>query len=1064
MIWKILGIEKTKEKKAITHAYRERLACVNPEEKQEEFKELRSAYEKALAYADQEEVPNKENTPINLWIEEVKAVYDWFPDRINVDAWKQLLDTDICQALDTRPLVEEALLRFLMDNFHISQKVMIYLNEEFGFMDRMQELQEKFPKDFLDYVIVDSILYGETLPLEMFVPGLDGAACDAYLANFYQARKTTVEELEPIIKAMDESTEKHPYGESLILKAALHKEYPGYNPDKLLKLETLQREYPEDLYLAMDLAAGYHLIGNTDKLESLCEWILKKYPNHGNARRYLAEAKAARGEYKEADEIINQLMQEAEGDGRVLYELNEIKKQWNAAYAEKLEKKLQENPDDAQARFDLIWCYIENEEHERALELAEKLEVEQPDPFSYYNLKAVLSGCSGQNEDTLEYLEKLLKAVEQLVPDGTEKTERKIARKAEVMGRIAGTLFQLNRKDEAAEMVDKTLAENPEDMRNLVHMIQITMGLKQFAKAAELSNRYIEKNPRNAQGYVLKAVACFRMRQDEQAFQYVNTALDLEGTDLLSYLLKLQILIRNGAYEPADELIRFLEENGVVEHPCISWCQIQRFNDTCGDNPNRDELEKILELAERVDAQIASGDFGKPDWAAEFYYTYAVLTADMQSIVEEYPLEPLYALLNKGIALNPDDYNCCTYKAWLLKNEKKNADALKIYKELEQLPRNSLYIEKQLAELYYADLENQAGEALHYYEMLIQENPEDSLNYFFAGICCMRMDRLDEARNHFLNEQKYDPDDIDGYYRIATVYHKLNRLEEALEMANITVAMAKKRREDDTTHFWKPLIRVYTRMQRPFDAVAAIRECKEYNKDWNNWSEIFDIYEMFGLHKDAEALIDSWKMEKNDQKGWASAEATHLMLLDSAEKLSTHLRRFRKVMDEDTIKKADSYIALQKGNLNEYLSVTRNSDREPEETAYMLALWLNGFVEQAQREARKVITFLDSESEKYSVCRMLYLVKRLSVLVVLGREQEAREELIRLRTHPLCEQCGYHSCKDLDIYEIEMELICGNCEKALKLAEKYFVQWPDEIDFLDLKNIAKEKIKHAGRD
>ena len=51
MFWKILGIEPTKDKKKITRAYREKLVNTNPEEKPEEFKELRNAYEEALKYA-----------------------------------------------------------------------------------------------------------------------------------------------------------------------------------------------------------------------------------------------------------------------------------------------------------------------------------------------------------------------------------------------------------------------------------------------------------------------------------------------------------------------------------------------------------------------------------------------------------------------------------------------------------------------------------------------------------------------------------------------------------------------------------------------------------------------------------------------------------------------------------------------------------------------------------------------------------------------------------------------------------------------------------------------------
>lgn len=47
MNWMILGIEPTKDKKAITAAYRAQLAHTNSEDKPEEFKALRATYEEA---------------------------------------------------------------------------------------------------------------------------------------------------------------------------------------------------------------------------------------------------------------------------------------------------------------------------------------------------------------------------------------------------------------------------------------------------------------------------------------------------------------------------------------------------------------------------------------------------------------------------------------------------------------------------------------------------------------------------------------------------------------------------------------------------------------------------------------------------------------------------------------------------------------------------------------------------------------------------------------------------------------------------------------------------------
>ena len=51
-IWKILGIEPTKDKKTIKKAYRQQLPLYNPEDDQEGFMALREAYEEALRFAE----------------------------------------------------------------------------------------------------------------------------------------------------------------------------------------------------------------------------------------------------------------------------------------------------------------------------------------------------------------------------------------------------------------------------------------------------------------------------------------------------------------------------------------------------------------------------------------------------------------------------------------------------------------------------------------------------------------------------------------------------------------------------------------------------------------------------------------------------------------------------------------------------------------------------------------------------------------------------------------------------------------------------------------------------
>ena len=59
-VFAILGIEETKDERALKNAYRQQLRHTNPEDDPEGFKRLRKAYEVACEYAQNEEEQPKE--------------------------------------------------------------------------------------------------------------------------------------------------------------------------------------------------------------------------------------------------------------------------------------------------------------------------------------------------------------------------------------------------------------------------------------------------------------------------------------------------------------------------------------------------------------------------------------------------------------------------------------------------------------------------------------------------------------------------------------------------------------------------------------------------------------------------------------------------------------------------------------------------------------------------------------------------------------------------------------------------------------------------------------------
>ena len=107
----------------------------------------------------------------------------------------------------------------------------------------------------------------------------------------------------------------------------------------------------------------------------------------------------------------------------------------------------------------------------------------------------------------------------------------------------------------------------------------------------------------------------------------------------------------------------------------------------------------------------------------------------------------------------------------------------------------------------------------------------------------------------------------------------------------------------------------------------------------------------------------------------------------------------------------------------------------------------NGKNKSAEKSAGKALEIIDRILSGNLTDEALYRCRRSCVLAILGRTDEAREELQKARNCPLCDYCPYGSCKDADIFEAQIEELAGNREKAMDLYRAGRRKWPDDGDF-----------------
>ena len=96
----------------------------------------------------------------------------------------------------------------------------------------------------------------------------------------------------------------------------------------------------------------------------------------------------------------------------------------------------------------------------------------------------------------------------------------------------------------------------------------------------------------------------------------------------------------------------------------------------------------------------------------------------------------------------------------------------------------------------------------------------------------------------------------------------------------------------------------------------------------------------------------------------------------------------------------------------------------------------------------KALALQDDLMHQSLSCEALYRSRRCLVLAILGRAEEAKAELQKVRQLPLCDFCEYSSCKDADVFEAAIAEILGDLETAKKLCAEGKRRWPDELDFI----------------
>ena len=1051
MDWFVLGIEPTKDKKAITAAYRNQLRNTNPEDKPEEFKALRAAYEEALRLADMSEETVADSTPVGLWTQRLSALYSDYASRIRRENWETLLADDVVIGLDTKSKAEEALLAFLMEDYFIPQSVWQLLDEVFHLCERREELYETYPREFIDHAVINGIRFDATLPYDMFVPGVNAADCDTYRRLYYQANQCKPEEAPELIAKIDSLSETHPYGQALKYRYYLD---IGRAEEAEEGMFNLVNAYPDNVALNSAWASICLEDGNIEAAESYAQKVLSMVPDHDGAKQIVAQCWANTGKLREAKDLVLDIIRGANGDPAVIEQMSELMHAWNESLIEQYTASLQDDPDNAEMAIELGWCYLQNERFEEAMEVALQIDPDCKEQFDYHNLLCKLHSARQEYAESLDHVQQLVKIIQEMQPDGSDVTDKRIRRLPEMLQIEGVNLMQLGRMDEAQQKLEQALELAPNDPEVLNIMGRALFANAQYERCIEILTRMTEVAPDSWHAYVMMSMAYYKLRNDSEAYDTINHALQLASNDLSSYLIKMQLLIRNGAYEEAQELVNFLQENGLTDNLSVAFAQAQLIE--LRDEDAEEAFKRYQEMARSVEA----GD--EMFWTSQLYYHMAVIMGRQMDIQNPEDFDILVSVINKGLAYDEFDEDCLNYMAWLYKRTGRIDEALNIYHALEEKQPHSITVKNNLAELYYEELDHYADKALEYYEWLLERKQTPAL-YYFAATCKRHLGDLTGAERYYKKEMLLDPDDIDAYNGLAFVYEVQNRYGDALQNLDKAISIMD---ETENQYMWliEHKVKILRRQGDHQKALLVVQEAMRKYQYPQGYRLSFEVCCQFGLWEQALQYLDAWKKDLgNDPYQIASTARFHL-LQGKMFKASVAMAKVKHKLEFEEIQDFRLQLNELECNAARQIQIWDRRVRSGYDITRSLmslaqVLWFAGKKSDARTVAEKALEELDAVLQQHLTDEALYRSRKSLVLAILGREAEAREELAHVRAMPLCEFCEYGRCKDADIYEAAIEDICSNRSKALELYRAGRKNWPDELDFMSGEARLKRKTK-----
>lgn len=756
-VWSILGLEPTVDEELIKEKYYQLLVNVNPEDDPEGFKRLRQAYEAALDAARHPEQKiadaDEPKDAMTQWINRAETVYWYISTRNNPECWKELLQDPICVGLDTALEARERFLVFLMQHAYISQEIWQLIDRELHIIGEKEELEEAFPKDFLDY-IQSGVENKNFFPYEKLkILGEDESEIqiDAYLNQYYNIHASIErEEMDGICQKLDDLTKyevQHPYEAVETIRVWLYQK----EPKKAVELaEKLLPDNAGDSYVEIWSGYAYYADEQWEKARECWQAVLNIYPKNYAARKGIAQYQLHEQQYTEAKELIMELLEENGNDDAVLKLMREV----NEPLLESYRKEAAEHPENKGPAIEACWCLFQNERFGEAIEGLETLHIEKDDE-EYYDYVNMLSRCYlGQNkyEEALPYLLLWEEARDNLQDDGSEQYRKRRSREGYIKSAIGMTYQKLKDYEKAEQyLLEGSRLEKDALARHsfMDLLAMVYLEKEDYKKCVDVCTEILQEDAGYYPAYLRRQQAYFELQDGQKVVDDYYNAIRIYPGYYKPYLLAARVFNAYRQYQDARKVIDAAYEQG-LRHVSLQYLEIRIMRNLA---ETKEDYARVLELCQALRTKLQD-------------------TKNAVNPDEELQLE--------GITAETIELQDIAYEEMMLYLDMDNEEkALEIIEEQYKLPDVNYRFHWVRADILRDQRKYEA--ALKEYQYLRKRITDTGAFAYNCGVCLTHMKEEDAALEAFEQTLRIDPADKSAHHKMMEIYQNRFLRTERIE-------------------------------------------------------------------------------------------------------------------------------------------------------------------------------------------------------------------------------------------------------------------------------------------